>query len=50
MTEEEQIILATAICNLMGKSVKPKAVEEALIKAQDELIKLRSGHRPREAV
>jgi hypothetical protein len=50
MTEDEQIILATAICNLMGKSVKPKAVEEALIKAQEELYKYRSGLPPREAV
>jgi len=50
MTEEEQIILATAICNLMGKSVKPKAVEEAFMKAQAELYKYRSGRPPREAV
>lgn len=50
MTEDEQIILATAICNLMSKSVKPKAVEDALIKAQDELRKYRLGLPPREAV
>lgn len=50
MTEDEQIILATAICTLMGKSVKPKTVEDALIKAQEDLNKYRSGRPPREAV
>lgn len=50
MTEDEQIILATAICNLMGKSVKPKDVARALDKAEAELNKYRSGQPPREAV
>ncbi len=47
---EENIILVTAICNLMGKSVKPKSVEKALEDAEEELIKYRSGRPPREAV
>jgi len=45
--EEKEMILALAICDLLGKSVTPKDVERAFETARKKLERL--GQPPREA-
>jgi hypothetical protein len=45
--EDDEIILAMAICELLGRTVKPEQVEEAFEKARERFY--RPAHAPRQA-
>lgn len=48
--DENEMVLALAICDLLEKSVTPEAVEKAFEKAKKRLERLRHPQPPREAI